>query len=212
MNRRPLPDAIPISLLNAYVYCPRRFFYEFVEGDMLANEFVLEGAWQHERVDTPAQRMARDGDLQITRVHLFSERLRLTGIADLIETHDNTLVPVEYKHGKEGRWINDHVQLCAQALCLEERHPQYAPLACGEIFYFGSRKRVQVRFTEELRVLTQATIDAALAVAISATPPTPLTGPQAARCRDCSLRSLCLPDEVLLLQAQGGSDDHIISD
>jgi CRISPR-associated exonuclease Cas4 len=106
---------------------------------------------------------------------------------------------VEYKHGKEGNWLNDHVQLCAQALCLEERLPNKATIPYGYIFYFGSRKRVQVHFTPDLRAKTRAVIDLAFQIAALDTPPPPLDGKVAARCRDCSLRSLCLPEEVKLL-------------
>jgi len=49
------PEAIPLSLLNALEYCPRRFHYEFVQGEMLVNEFVLEGTLQHRRTDIPGQ-------------------------------------------------------------------------------------------------------------------------------------------------------------
>jgi len=113
-------------------------------------------------------------------------------------------LPVEYKHGKEGKWLNDHIQLCAQALCLEERLPERAPIPYGYIFYYGSRKRVQVLFTPMLRAKTQATIDLAFRAATANTPPPPLEGKLAARCRDCSLISLCLPEEVKLLTASKG--------
>src|SRR6266446_3172550 len=74
----------------------------------------------------------------------------------------------------------------------------------GYIFYYGSRKRVQVYFTPTLRAKTRATIDFAFQVALHNTPPPPLDGKKAARCRDCSLISLCLPDEVKLLAASKG--------
>ncbi|HXZ03939.1 MAG TPA: Dna2/Cas4 domain-containing protein, partial [Ktedonobacteraceae bacterium] len=90
----------------------------------------------------------------------------------------------------------DHIQLCAQALCLEERQPERSPIPFGYIFYFGSRKRIQVHFTEELRARVLAAIDQAFEVAMFDTPPTPLEGKLAVRCRDCSLAPICLPDEV----------------
>jgi len=210
------PETIALSALNALEYCPRRFYYEFVQGDMLRNEFVLEGSLLHERVDQPGQHTTQEGEQQTQRyqhLYLYSKTLRLSGMADLIEEEQGRLVPVEYKHGKEGRWLNDHVQLCAQALCLEERCPEYAPIAFGYIYYYGSRKRVQVPFTEELRAKTRQSITQALRLACQPTPPPPLTEKQAARCRDCSLRPLCLPEEVLMLQQRKGDrDDDTISD
>jgi len=89
-------------------------------------------------------------------------------------------------------------------LCLEERLPNKAPIPYGYIFYFGSRKRVQVHFTQALREKTRGTIDLAFQVAVLDTPPAPLDGKVAARCRDCSLISLCLPDEVKLLTGRKG--------
>src|SRR5436305_7041262 len=171
--QRPLPESIPLSYLNALEYCPRRFYYEFVQGDMLVNEFVLEGTLLHQNVDEPGVRTTEDG-IRINRLYLHSERLRLTGFADLIEEEHGQLIPVEYKHGKEGKWLNDHIQLCAQALCIEERQPSDTPIPYGYIFYYGSRKRVQVHFTEALRAKTLATIELALHTSLCVTPPPPL--------------------------------------
>ena len=139
-------------------------------------------------------------------------------------------VPVEYKIGHQGEWLNDHVQLCAQALCLEERmadrheasgdpqratrpHPsplhemereqtssQHVPY--GYIYYVGSRRRVKVHFTEQLRARTRETIAQALKVATLKTPPPPLSGKMVERCPDCSLLPLCMPDEVRMLQSK----------
>lgn len=204
MSKRAAPESISLSYLNAIEYCPRRFYYEFVQGDMIENEFVLEGTLLHERADQAGQHTTQEGELQINHLYLHSEELRLAGFADIVEEEEGMLIPVEYKHGKEGKWLNDHVQLCAQALCLEERLPNKAPIPYGYIFYFGSRKRVQVHFTQALREKTRGTIDLAFQVAVLDTPPAPLDGKVAARCRDCSLISLCLPDEVKLLTGRKG--------
>jgi len=204
MSSRSAPETIPISYLNAIEYCPRRFHYEFVQGDMLKNEFVLEGSLLHERADEPGQHTTREGEMQVNHLYLYSETLRLSGFADIVEEEDGVLLPVEYKHGKEGKWLNDHVQLCAQALCLEERQPEKPSIPYGYIFYFGSRKRVQVYFTAELRAKTQATIELAFQVALLDSPPPPLEGKIAVRCRDCSLAAICLPEEVKLLKARKG--------
>jgi CRISPR-associated exonuclease Cas4 len=209
--KRPQSESIPLSYLNALEYCPRRFYYEFVEGDMLINEFVLEGTLLHQRADEPGEHQ-RNGEAQITHVYLNNEKLRIAGFADIVEEHDGIFIPVEYKHGKEGKWLNDHVQLCAQALCLEERLPDLPTIPHGYIFYYGSRKRIQVDFTPELRMKTLATIERALQIATHEQPPAPLEGKMALRCRDCSLQALCLPDEVKPLKRKDKSRAHIISD
>ncbi len=192
-------EMIPISSLNALEYCPRKFYYQYVQGETLVNEFVLEGALAHQRVHQAGMRMA-EGEMETTRLYLYSETLRLVGFADVIEERAGVLVPVEYKHGQQGQWLNDHIQLCAQALCLEERQPGKAPIAHGYIYYVGSRRRVRVDFTQQLRARTKAAIARALKVAALATPP-PLSGDLAARCPNCSLLPLCLPEEVRLLQS-----------
>ncbi len=204
MIQRDAPESIPLSYLNAIEYCPRRFYYEFVQGDMLRNEFVLEGTLLHQRADEPGLHVSQDGEVKINHLYLNSETLRLSGFADIVEEEEGMLIPVEYKHGKEGKWLNDHVQLCAQAFCLEERLPEKPPIPYGYIFYFGSRRRVQVDFTPELRAKTQAAIQLAFQVAQLDSPPPPLEGKVAVRCRDCSLLSLCLPDEVKLLKNRKG--------
>jgi CRISPR-associated exonuclease Cas4 len=213
MNHQDAPETIPISYLNALEYCPRRFYYEFVEGDMVVNDFVLAGTLLHERADEPGKRTTEDGAYQISRLYLYSEKLRLSGFTDVIEEQHGVFIPIEYKHGRQGRWLNDHIQLCAQALCLEERLPDKFPIPYGYIFYFGSRKRVQVHFTSELRAKVYAAIDQAFKVAMFETPPPPLEGKIAVRCRDCSLAPICLPDEVkLLMERKGGSLANTLSD
>lgn len=195
-----VPDSVSISALNALEYCPRRFYYQFVQGESIANDYVLEGTLAHQRVHREGVQTSADGEIQTTRLYLYSETLRLTGFADVVEERDGQLIPVEYKHGKQGQWLNDAIQLCAQALCLEERRPDAAPIAYGYIFYVSSRRRVQVSFTEELRERTRASIAQAFQVATLPAPPPPLTGKLTARCPHCSLLPICLPDEVNLLQ------------
>ncbi len=217
---------LPISSLNALEYCPRKFYYQFVQGEMLVNEFVLEGTLEHQRVHQAGSRTTAEGEFETTRLYLYSEALHLTGFADVIEERAGLFVPVEYKHGQQGEWLNDHIQLCAQALCLEERiagrhessgnprratikahHPSTQPpsplhIPYGYIYYVGSRRRVKVHFTEQLRARTRETIAQALKVAALGSPPPPLSGRMAARCPNCSLLPLCLPEEVRLLQSK----------
>ncbi len=193
---------IPISSLNALEYCPRKFYYQFVQGETLINEFVLEGTLAHQQVHQPGTHTTAEGEMQITQLYLASETLHLSGFADVVEERSGVLVPVEYKHGQQGQWLNDHIQLCAQALCLEERQPGKPPIPSGYIFYIGSQRRVPVHFTQQLRARTRAAIAQALQVAVLETPPPPLSGKMVARCPNCSLLPLCLPDEVRLLQSQ----------
>ena len=206
------PDYLPISMLNQLEYCERRFWLMYVQGEMEVNAPVLEGALQHERVHSGD--VERDGEIVIhRRVYLWSSRLHIAGFADLIvgavaepatanlkagvsqSAPEMSLQPIEYKHGRMGRWLNDHVQLCAQALCLEERTGH--PVERGAIFYWGSRRRETVIFTPELRARTEAAVARAFALLEAGRLPPPLD--HRAKCRDCSLEGICLPREVLLL-------------
>ncbi len=92
-----MPDSIPISALNALEYCPRRFYYQFVQGMRLVNEYVMEGTLAHERVHQATTRTMGEGEMQTTHLYLFSERLRISGFADVIEDVGGALIPVEYK-------------------------------------------------------------------------------------------------------------------
>ncbi len=191
-----LPDYLPISFLNQLEYCERRFWYMFVESEMEENAYVLEGTLQHERAHAAGHETADDVHTTQRRVYIYSDRLKLAGFTDLLEERDGVLTPVEYKHGKLGKWLNDHVQLCAQALCLEERTGRSIPT--GEIFYFGGRHRMRVELTPELRTRTEAAVWRAFALLAADVRPPPTT--VKARCHDCSLQPICLPEEVALLQ------------
>ena len=196
-------ETVPISSLNALEYCPRKFYYQFVQGEMLVNEFVLEGQLAHQRVHQAGTHATVEGEIETTRLYLYSEALHLSGFADVVEERAGVLIPVEYKHGHQGNWLNEHIQLCAQALCLEERlPPDNPPIAYGYIYYIASRRRVKVPFTSQLRARTKAAIVQAFQVAARETPPPPLSGQLAARCPPCSLLPLCLPEEVRLLRSK----------
>jgi CRISPR-associated exonuclease Cas4 len=198
------PDFIPLAMINALAYCARRFGYEFVQAEMLLNEHVVEGTLRHLGVD--AGGMAWVGDaVQQRRVYVWSERLRLAGFCDLIEERDNRLYPVEYKKGRPGRWASDHAQLCAQALCLEERLG--ITVSEGAIFYFTARRRETVQFTPELRAEVERLASLAQQIIASGVLPPPINN--RAKCRDCSLQPLCLPDEVRRLQAGPRWEDDV---
>jgi len=196
------PDYLPISMLNQLEYCPRRFWYMFVLGEMEVNAPVLEGVLRHQRVHRSGQE-TEEGTTRRRRVYVHSERLRLAGFIDVLEEEAGLLRPVEYKRGKQGRWFNDQVQLCAQALCLEECTGQRVEE--GAIFYFGSRRRVAVRFTPELRAQTEASVARAFALLEQGQIPPPAE--KRGKCRQCSIEPICLPREVshLVLSPQSVS-------
>ena len=209
-------EALSISYLNALEYCPRRFYYECALSEFLDNAHVVEGTMRHGRSDS-GRTTSEDGVTTHRRVWVWSERLRLSGFADVVEVQEEQeeqegrLLPIEYKKGRMGEWLNDHVQLCAQALCLEEM------LGCdighGYVFYFGSARREEVLFTDELRRHTEEAIELAFSLLARGVLPAPLVGKESKRgqlpalhpkCKDCSLEPLCLPREVVALGKPGG--------
>lgn len=205
MQDEPEKEALSISHLNALEYCPRRFYYECVLQEFIENAHVVEGNMRHERSDSGTT-TTEDGVTTKRRVWVWSDRLQLSGFADVVEEQDGHVVPIEYKKGKMGEWLNDHVQLCAQALCLEEMLGCTIPV--GYIFYFSSAHREEVAFTEELRQHTEQTIQQAFLLIEQGQLPPPLIGKTTKRsalptlhprCKDCSLEPLCLPREVMAL-------------
>ena len=120
------PDYIPLSMINALAYCPRRFGYEFIQAEMLVNEHVVEGTLRHQGIDLGGSAWLGEAT-QERRVYVWSERLKLAGLCDLVEERDGRRYPVEYKKGKPGRWASDHAQLCAQALCFAQAAAQEKP-------------------------------------------------------------------------------------
>ena len=113
-------EPLPLSLLNDYLYCPRRAGLKIIEGCRAENKHTVLGDIVHEHADLPGYEVAKNMTL-LRALPVFSDRLGLSGKCDVIERHaDGTLLPVEYKKGKRRQFANDDAQLCAQALCLEE--------------------------------------------------------------------------------------------
>jgi hypothetical protein len=98
MVKEPGPDYLPISHLNAYAYCPRRFYYEFVLAEMVVNEHVLEGQQLHERVDQPGSN-ARGEKEQLRHLYLCAPKLGVIGYCDLVEIEGEKTKLVEVALG-----------------------------------------------------------------------------------------------------------------
>jgi CRISPR-associated exonuclease Cas4 len=192
---------LPLAYLNAFEYCPRRFYWEYVLGEMEDNEHIIIGRHLHRHINEEV--VIQEGDLLIHQQQwVWSERLAVSGIIDAVEEKDGQLIPVEYKKGKMAKYLNDHFQVCAAALCLEERTGKTIPF--GEIFYHGNRRRQKVHFTSTLRQATEDAIRMAHQLVFQAMPP-PLENSK--KCQPCSLKSICLPFEVKQLQNQSFSSN-----
>lgn len=187
-------DLLPISALQHYLYCPRQCALIHVEQAWVENVFTAEGRLLHERVDRP-QSEARGGVRVAYGLLLRSMRLGLTGKADVVEFHASegqggrkVPFPVEYKRGRPKQKDWDRIQLCAQAMCLEEMLATDVPE--GALFYGKTRRREQVAFDERLRGLTAETARALHELVASGVTPPPVADE---RCAACSLAGRCLP-------------------
>ncbi|MBR1217949.1 CRISPR-associated protein Cas4 [Bradyrhizobium sp. U87765 SZCCT0131] len=188
-------DPIPLSALQHAVYCLRQAALIHVERLWEENRFTAEGRVLHDVAHDPAER-SRRGVRRVTALPLSCRRLNLAGVADIVEFRSDkageTPYPVEYKRGKIKLHRADEVQLCAQALCLEEMTGKAVPE--GAIFYAETKRRTVVPFDMALRQLTEDTArQIGRVIAAGHTPP-PLY--RSDRCRACSLIELCRPKAV----------------
>jgi CRISPR-associated exonuclease Cas4 len=191
-----MEDYLPLAYLNAWEYCPRRFYLEYQLGEMEDNEHIIMGRHLHRNINREG--ILQEGDtLSYQQQWVWSDRLKISGIIDAVEEKDKQLLPLEYKKGKMANHLNDHFQLCAAALCLEERTGR--SIAYGEIFYHANRRRQKVVFTPQLRQATEQAIQDAQAAARRAMP-APIDHPK--KCQACSLQGICLPFEVKQLQRE----------
>ena len=186
---------IPLSQINTYVFCPRRFYYESVEGHQVINEHVEEGKIKHTRVDTEMKDRKERGVKVSRRQYLASDTLGVSGYLDLIEEKKGVSYPVEYKKAGTGNWLNDQVQLCLQGMLIEENTGAAVPH--GYIYYIGSKRRRKVVFDEELRQISRDFVSDAESILQSRKIPEPVHDN---RCNGCSVRGICLPDEVAYLK------------
>lgn len=181
---------LPLAYLNAWEYCPRRFYLEYVLGEMEDNEHIILGRHLHRNINEES--VIQEKEMLIHQQQwVWSDRLLVSGVIDAVEEREGHLVPLEYKKGKMARHLSDHFQLCAAALCLEERTGR--EIVYGEIFYHANRRRQKVSLTDELRQATEAAI-AAARQAVNCPMPAPIDRLQ--KCQSCSLSGICLPFEV----------------
>jgi len=186
-------EPIYLSRLQHYLYCPRQFALIELEDVWLENQFTAEGQVLHQRVDQ-AEKEKR-GELRTVRaLRLSHATLGIEGVADVVEYRrrpDGTEqpYPIEYKRGKPKSHRADEVQLCAQALCLEDMEGVEVPE--GALFYGEVRRRHAVDFDAALRQLTLQTIHACREIVQSKQ--TPKAVYQALKCRHCSLLEQCHP-------------------
>jgi CRISPR-associated exonuclease Cas4 len=193
-------EALPLSLLNDLLYCPRRAALKAVEGWREANVHTVRGDIVHEHADLPGYEVAK-GVTVLRALPVWSERLGLSGKCDVVEAGKaemqteppdvgcyGSLAPVEYKKGRRRAFENDDAQLCAQALCLEEMFG--VQVERGAVFHAASKRRREVEFTPALRKLTEDAVGELHQLVASGRVPAAVFKPA---CEECSLFEICLP-------------------
>ncbi len=186
-------DLLPLSALQHLLFCHRQCALIHIEQVWMENLFTAQGRLMHERVDQTGRESRKDVRI-VYGMPLRSLRLGLIGKADVVEFHlggdgkGKLPLPVEYKRGKEKKENWDRVQLCAQAICLEEMLAVKVP--AGALFYGKNRRRRDVFFSEELRQETESTAMKLHELIAAGRTPGPI---YTKRCDSCSFYPLCLP-------------------
>ena len=189
-------ELIPISALQHFVFCSRQCALIHIERLWADNRYTVEGHQLHAKAHQPAGRKYSprgeivDGKRIVRSLWLVSRRHGLVGQADVVEiSGDGTVTPVEYKRGRPKKDNSDRVQLCAQAICLEEQFGQ--SIRAGYLFYGTGKRRSEVIFDATLRGETTALVELVRQMFRSdMTPP----AQRMPKCEKCSLIELCLPE------------------
>lgn len=189
-----------MSALSHLIYCERRVALIHIEQQWIENRFTAEGRVMHDRVHEQSAE-SRPGIRIVRGLRLRSLQLGLVGQADVVEFHLKSEIsdlkspqqpfPVEYKRGKPKADHSDEVQLCAQAMCLEEMLDVSIP--AGALFYGITRRRQDVDFSDSLRDLTRRMAERLHELVEVGVTPHAVYGP---KCDHCSLMQVCLPKEV----------------
>lgn len=190
-------DLIPISGLQHVVFCERQFGLIHIEQLWAENRFTAEGDALHERVDkvhSESRRLFK----QEYGMSIRSLRFGLIGKCDLVELYLDSAGgiadanPVEFKRGKNKETHCDRVQLCAQAICLEEMFG--ITVTGGDFYYLGTHRRVHAEFDAGIREVTHNAINRAREILASESTPTAFY--EAVKCDRCSMIDLCMPKAV----------------
>jgi CRISPR-associated protein Cas1 len=210
-----LPDYLPARMVNEFIYCPRLFFYEWVEGVFRESADTVEGKAWHARVDARSTELPKAEDMADMEIHsrsvtLSSERLRVIAKLDLLEGSDGVVTPVDYKHGRPFEtddglelWPPDRIQLGVQGLILRENGYRCEE---GVACYAKTKQRVRVVFDDAQLRETEAAITRAWETAAAGMIPPPLE--DSPKCGGCSLVGICLPDETSALRWSPGSTER----
>lgn len=199
-------ELLMLSGIQHIAFCERQWALIHIEQQWVENVRTVEGNNLHERVDDPFEKDYKKGVITLRSVSLLSRELGLTGVADIVELISTdqskgvslpgrdgfwSFHPVEYKRGKPKSDERDEVQLCAQAMCLEEMHS--IKISEGSIFYGETRHRINVTFSIELRNRVKELALKMHDLFDKGITPLPVAKNH---CKMCSLVDVCLPESM----------------
>jgi CRISPR-associated protein Cas1 len=187
-------NSIPISYLNALVYCEKRFELEFVQGFNLDNVFTRDGDFVHETLKQQEQKKVYTGTItRFSGLVLYSKRYHIHGKLDLVEQEKDALVPVEYKRAKlkKTMWDCEKIQLACQILLLRENVSK--DVSYGYVYYAGSKRRLKLEWSDELEKEIKFWVQKGFAIA--GKKQKACCTENRNKCFACSLNQFCLPDE-----------------
>lgn len=201
---------VPARMVNEFVYCPRLAYLMWTQGEWAETGDTAEGKRVHGRVDRPSaplpapEALAADGDSAADKIvsrslTLSSQTLGVIAKLDVAEAEDGIVTPIDYKRGRrphvsQGAYDPERIQVCLQALLLEENGYRVEE---GAIYYAESRERVRIVLDEPLRAAARAAVsELRLTVSQGRIPPPLKDSP---KCPRCALVTVCLPDEVRAL-------------
>ncbi len=183
-------NPIMLSALEHYAYCPRQCALIHVEQVWSENLYTMRGRDVHEQVHDDSSHELAGVRLERS-LPIWCRRLNLTGQADLVEFHEGIPYPVEYKSGRHRKGNPESLQLCAQALCLEEMFS--VPVEKGALYWHGSRERREIIFTDDMRLQVEEVALKVVEMLENRIVPPPVNDK---RCEGCSLKESCLPAVV----------------
>lgn len=184
---------VEASAINTYLYCPRRCYYEYVQNEFESNVHTILGDQVHENVDEFGE-IERRGKVIYKSVKIISPQYKVTLKVDTVEEFEGEIYPVEYKKGKKGFWKNDQYQITLQGMLLEEMLGR--KITKGYIYYVSSRERVEVKISSKIQEEIKKTITDIRNLYLSMKIP---SGVNDNRCKYCSIKNICLPQEVKVL-------------
>lgn len=184
---------VEASAINTYLYCPRRCYYEYVQNEFESNVHTILGDQVHENVDEFGE-IERRGKVIYKAVKIISPQYKVTLKVDTVEEFEGEIYPVEYKKGKKGFWKNDQYQITLQGMLLEEMLGR--KVTKGYIYYVSSRERVEVKMSPKIQEEIKKTITDIRNLYLSMKIP---SGVNDNRCKYCSIKNICLPQEVKVL-------------